>query len=174
MNDKNNSSIFPPILTEKHYKEPSAFTPESLLREARRQKNRDIDTVPDICILDPDGDIVHRIKAEKRAKLHEGWVCYHTDLYVFEEGGLTLGIIGCAVGASFAVLLVEELFVSGYKLLISMTSSGQIYSPQDPPYFILVDKALRDEGTSYHYMPPSDYSEASQDLINHLDVLMKN
>lgn len=28
----------PPILAHKHYRSPSAFTPESLLREARRQK----------------------------------------------------------------------------------------------------------------------------------------
>ena len=29
-----------------------------------------------------------------------------------------------------------------------------------PPYFIVINRALRDEGTSYHYLPPSDYSEA--------------
>jgi uridine phosphorylase len=38
-----------------------------------------------------------------------------------------------------------------------------------PPYFILVDRALRDEGTSYHYMPPSDYSYADAKLIAALD-----
>ena len=27
-----------------------------------------------------------------------------------------------------------------------------------PPYVILIDKALRDEGTSYHYLPPAPYS----------------
>ena len=34
------------------------------------------------------------------------------------------------------------------------------------PYFVLIEKALRDEGTSYHYMPPSDYSEADPDLVD--------
>jgi len=29
----------------------------------------------------------------------------------------------------------------------------------DPPYFVLIERALRDEGTSYHYLPPSDYAE---------------
>jgi uridine phosphorylase len=158
----------PPILAHKHYDDPSAFTPESLLREARRQKETPLEPVPDICLLDPDGDIVRRLQAEGRARRHDGWVCYHTDLYIFEQDDLTFGIIGCAVGASFAVLLAEELFVSGCKLLISITSSGQISPIQTPPYFILVDKALRDEGTSYHYLPPSEYAKASPALINHL------
>ncbi len=115
----------PPILAGKGYDSPSAFTPESLLREARRQKSASIEPVPDVCLLDPDGDIVRRLKGEGRARRHDGWVCYHTDLYVFEEGGLTFGIVGCAVGSSFAVLVAEELFASGCRLLISVTSSGQ-------------------------------------------------
>ena len=116
----------PPILTGKHFDSPSAFTPENLLREARRQKGAVIDPVPDICLLDPDGDIVRQLKADNRANLHESWVCYHTDLYVFDDNGLTIGVVGCAVGAAFAVLIAEELFASGCQLLISVTSSGQL------------------------------------------------
>ncbi len=159
----------PPILAGKSYDTPSAFTPENLLREARRQKAAAVQPVPDICLLDPDGDIVRRLQAEGRARRHEGWVCYHTDLYVFDENGLTLGIVGCAVGSSFAVLVAEELFVSGCKLLISVTSSGQITPVQAPPYFVLIDRALRDEGTSYHYLPPSPYSDAPEALLEALD-----
>ena len=158
----------PPILNAKYYDAPSAFTPESLLREARRQKSAAIDPVPEICLLDPDGDIVRQLKSEGRAKRHEGWVCYHTDLYIFEEDGLTLGVVGCVVGSSFAVLVAEELFVSGCKLLISITSSGQITPVQEPPYFILIDRALRDEGTSYHYLPPGNFSAAPARLIDAL------
>jgi len=66
------------------------------------------------------------------------------------------GIIGCAVGASFAVLLAEQLLVSGCRLLVSVTSAGQIVPQGPPPYFVLIDRALRDEGTSYHYLPPAD------------------
>lgn len=159
----------PPILRGKNHAAPSAFTPESLLREARRQKATASIPVPEICLLDPDGDIVRRLRSEDRAELHDGWVCYHTDLYVFEEDGLTFGIIGCAVGSSFAVLLAEELFVSGCKLLINITSAGQISNVQSPPYFILVDRALRDEGTSYHYLEPSDYSDAPTTLLDDLE-----
>ncbi|MCZ6860555.1 MAG: nucleoside phosphorylase [Alphaproteobacteria bacterium] len=159
----------PPILADKHYESPSAFTPESLLREARRQKSTTIQPVPDVCLLDPDGDILRRLKAEGRARRHDGWVCYHTDLYLFEEGGLTFGIVACVVGASFAVLVAEELFASGCGLLISVTSSGQLMPLQEPPYFIVIDRALRDEGTSYHYLPPAAYSHAPEALLGVLE-----
>lgn len=159
----------PPILAGKNFDAPSAFTPENLLREARRQKGMVLEPVPDICLLDPDGDIVRQLRAENRATLHESWVCYHTDLYLFHENGLTIGIVGCAVGASFAVLIAEELFASGCKLLISVTSSGQITPLQPPPYFVLIDRALRDEGTSYHYCPPAEFSAAPGKVVDSLE-----
>jgi hypothetical protein len=33
------------------------------------------------------------------------------------------------------------------------------------PYHILVERALRDEGTSYHYLPASTYAEADPELV---------
>jgi uridine phosphorylase len=154
----------PPILSHKYYSSSSAFTPESLLREARRQKGLPTAALPEICVLDPDGDIVRYLCAAGRADRHPGWACYHTDLYIFHHDGHEYGIVSCAVGAGFAVLIAEELFASGCRFLVSMTSAGQILPVQAPPYFIVIDRALRDEGTSYHYLPPSDYSEADAQL----------
>lgn len=150
----------PPILAYKHYGSPSAFAPENLLREARRQKRLSATPVPAACILDPDGDMVRRLTAARRAERDPAWACYHTELYRCVEGGIEFGIVGCAVGASFAVLVAEELFASGCRLLISMTSAGQLVPLRAPPYFVLIDRALRDEGTSYHYLAPSAFSRA--------------
>lgn len=158
----------PPILSDKHHDAPSAFTPESLLREARRQKGADTVAVPKVCLLDPDGDIVRQLRAEGRAERHQGWVCYHTEMWLFDLNGQEIGVVGCAVGASFAVLVAEEIFASGCELLISVTSSGQITPQGAPPYFILIDRAWRDEGTSYHYLPPSDWSAATGHLLSRL------
>ena len=158
----------PPLLRDKDHGASSAFTPESLLREARRQKGADHLTVPDICLLDPDGDIVRALCAQGRARRHAGWVCYHTEMWVFDLDGHEIGVVGCAVGASFAVLVAEEMFASGCRLLISVTSSGQITPQRAPPCFIVIDRALRDEGTSYHYLPPSDWSAAPATLLDRL------
>ncbi len=157
-----------PILEGKSYREASPFTPESLLREARRQKAIAAVPVPDVCVLDPDGDIVRRMQREGRSRRHPGWACYHTALDVIEADGLALGMVGSAVGASFAVLVADELFASGCRLLISVRSSGQLAPAGPPPYFILIDRALRDEGTSYHYLPPSPYSHAPEALVEAL------
>jgi uridine phosphorylase len=154
----------PPILARKHYGAPSVFTPENLLREARRQKQLAACSVPEVCVLDPDGDMVRHLHRTGRASASPGWACYHTDLQTFRRDGQEYGIVGCAVGAAFAVLIAEELFASGCRLLISVTSAGQILPVERPPYFIVIERALRDEGTSYHYLPPSEYSEADARL----------
>lgn len=158
----------PPILREKYFDEASAFTPESILREARRQKGLERVSVPAVCVLDPDGDIVRQFKSAGRAIRDEGWACYHTELYRIEVDDIELGIVPCAVGASFAVLVAEELFAAGCSLLVSVTSSGQLAKVRPPPYFVLIEKALRDEGTSYHYLPPSDFSAADPALLGAL------
>ena len=158
----------PPILLNKWYAEPTAFTAENLLREARRQKSLTRVQVPRICVLDPDGDIVRWLVRTRGIERDTGWACYHTDLYAFTHEETRFGIIGCAVGASFAVLVAEELFASGCELLISVTSAGQIVRIGDPPYFVLIEKALRDEGTSYHYVPPADFSHIAPELLSML------
>lgn len=147
-----------PILRHKKPRSRSVFVPENLLREARRQKGLPSGRVPAVCLLDPDGDILRMLRREKRAERDEAWACYHTELFRFRLGERDCGIIGCAVGASFAVLLAEQLFVSGCELLLSVTSSGRIDPKLKAPCFVLIEKALRDEGTSYHYLPPSDFS----------------
>jgi uridine phosphorylase len=155
----------PPILANKYYRAPSAFTADNLLREARRQKALPAIAVPAVCVLDPDGDIVRHLTAGGQAARFPGWACYHTELHAFRHDGREYGIVGCAVGAAFAVLIAEELFASGCALLVSMTSAGRILPVRPPPYFVVIERALRDEGTSYHYLPPSDYSEADEALV---------
>lgn len=155
----------PPILDNKHPDAPSVFEPVALLREARRQKGLAVIDVPPVCILDPDGDIVRRLKNSGQAKRFDAWPCYHTDLYSFPLARQTAGIIGCAVGAPFAVLVAEELFACGCGLLISLTSAGQIVPAGSPPYFVVIDRALRDEGTSYHYAVPDTFAEADPQIV---------
>ena len=143
---------------EGDYEAPSLFTPENLLQEARRQKGLAEGRVPAICVFDPDGDLVDFLHATDRTRRHPTWACYHTllDTFVYDE--IEYGIVGRVVGAPFAVLVAEELFASGCQLLISITSAGQILPLGQPPYVVLIERALRDEGTSYHYLPPAPYS----------------
>jgi uridine phosphorylase len=162
----------PDSFEEKKYNEESVFLPENLLREARRQKNLSECNVPKVCILDPDGDIVRYLK-KHLAQLNTCWACYHSELYNAKYKDLEFGIIGCAVGASYAVLLAEQLFVSGCELVISVTSAGKINDSVLSDYLLIKD-TLRDEGTSYHYLPKGGESVLNPDLLVKLQPLLSD
>ncbi len=166
MGKNSDDSILPPLLRSKEFGESSVFLAENLMREGRRQLGKRDGRVPEICILDPDGDVVRHLRRGGVGRESECWACYHTELIEFEWEEIQLGVVGFAVGAPFAVLVAEELFASGCELLISMTSAGQIVAAGPTPYFVLIERALRDEGTSYHYLPPGDYAEADPALLS--------
>ena len=155
----------------KKYTERSLFTPENLLREARRQKSIPAGKIPTVCILDPDGDIVEYLLKNKQANLNPFWACYHSKLFDFKIGRNKIGILGCAVGSSFAVLVAEQMFISGCELLISITSAGIIKDVSSR--FLLIEKALRDEGTSGHYIAPSQYSHINKTLLQKMKYHFK-
>src|SRR5260221_9902097 len=157
------------ILSGKYYNEQSVFLPENLLREARRQKNKQECNVPSVCLLDPDGDLAEYLIKNNLASKNDCWACYHSTLYNFTLGGNSIGIIPCIVGSSYAVLVAEELFVSGCKLLISITSAGIINNPNNEKRFALITSSIRDEGTSYHYLPSEKPSLIKQDLFKMLN-----
>jgi uridine phosphorylase len=157
--------VTPPILDNKRASSKSLFSPSALLREARRQKGLAEVAAPRVCIFDPDGDLARRLRETGASKPFEPWPCYHTDLDTFQLGGRRVGVISRVVGSSFAVLVAEELFASGCGLLVSLTSAGQITHCGEPPYFVVIDRALRDEGTSYHYAPPSEFADADPRLV---------
>lgn len=144
-----------PSLPPRDHAAPSVFQPAYLLGEARRQKGLPDRDVPEVCVLDPDGDLVRHLRAAGRARPSPGWACYHTDLVEFTSAvGAATGVVGCAVGAPFAVLVAEQLFASGCRFLVSVTSAGRIAALGEPPHVVLIDRALRDEGTSAHYVSP--------------------
>jgi hypothetical protein len=63
--------VMPPLLRNKFHKRAAVFTPENLLREARRQKGIAKGKVPEICVLDPDGDLVRHLRKTGAAELSE-------------------------------------------------------------------------------------------------------
>ena len=60
-----------PLLRHKAHQEPSVFVPDALMREARRQRHLPEVPVPDLCLLDPDGDIVRHLRRTGQARRFE-------------------------------------------------------------------------------------------------------
>jgi uridine phosphorylase len=160
----------PPILRGKAHREESVFTAGNLLRQARRQRRLPEARVPAACLLDPDGDVVRDLAGRGAAATeHPAWACYHTRLWTTSWSGVELGVVPFAVGAPFAVLVAEELAACGAELVISVSSAGQVIPLAAPPYFVVIEKAWRDEGTSLHYQPASEWSSLQPHLAARLD-----
>lgn len=157
-----------PLMGPKDFDAPSVLRPANLLREARRQKALPDTPVPLVCVLDPDGDIARHLARTGIGNRHPGWACYHTDMWITEFNGREIGVVGMAVGAPFAVLVAEQLAASGAELVVSITSAGRICGAERPPYFVLIDRALRDEGTSAHYVAPEEWSYLAGGLRHRL------
>lgn len=153
-----------PIVDHDHGAQP-VFLPDKMLEAARIQKNLPPLTVPAGCLLDFDGELVEYLIANGAARLEPAWPCFHTRLYLWSVDGAEYGIIGGTVGAPFAVLVAEELFAIGCRALVTISSAGLIAEDLQPPLFLLIEQALRDEGTSYHYLPPARYAQASPELV---------
>ena len=68
----------PSILALKRHDAASVFEPENLLREARRQRRLPDESVPAVCALDPDGDIVRSLQAAGAARHADGPVITRT------------------------------------------------------------------------------------------------
>ncbi len=148
---------------------PTAFTPETLLEAVRAERSLPRTDVPAVCLLDFDGDVTDRLVSSGRASAWPSWACFHTPMFALEVEGAPCGIIPRTIGGPYAVLVAEQLRVSGAGVVIGLTSAGRV-SPSLPlPSFVIPSRALRDEGTSYHYLPHSEFVEAMPFLVDALE-----
>ena len=82
--------------------------------------------------------------------------CADVDMYMFESNGKRIAVYKSTIGAPAAAAIAEEVFACGVKHLIAFGICGALVDT--PPHtFIVPDKAFRDEGTSYHYLPKAEY-----------------
>ena len=145
--------------------QPSAFTPQSLVDDVRRARLIPTGPVPPLCFLEFDGDLTDWLVAEGIAKPFAAWPCFHTKMFAMELEGLSCGIIARTIGGPFAVLIAEQLHAAGAKLIVGVTSAGRV-SPELPlPCLVVVSSAIRDEGTSYHYLPPGREVECPSPVV---------
>lgn len=94
----------------------------------------------------------------------ENWV------YLYDKKFL---IAQVSMGGPAAVGLMEELGFLGITKFFACGSCGLIDHNFDASKLLLLDRAIRDEGTSYHYMPPSVYVDTDADLTNYVDHALR-
>lgn len=91
------------------------------------------------------------------------------DLYALKKPKDKIGIMtGFGGGSPMTVELAEEFAAMGVKCMILMTWGGILQPDLNPGDIVVIDKAIRDEGTSYHYLPPAKYVDADAALADKL------
>ena len=96
------------------------------------------------------------------------------DLYALRKPKDKIGIMtGFGGGSPMTVELAEEFSAMGVKCMILMTWGGILQPDLKPGDIVVIDRAIRDEGTSYHYLPPAKYVDANPELANQLVEAIK-
>lgn len=76
------------------------------------------------------------------------------DLYaVRATNGRVVVLTGFGLGAPIVAAQAEELIALGATRLVSVALSGGIQADLAPGTIVVVESAIRDEGTSHHYLP---------------------
>jgi uridine phosphorylase len=135
--------------------EPSAVIEPSLY-------NRAID-VAEHCVISFFQDVIDRLAAAERLRLVRSIrseIGAHP-LYELEVEGRRLALIHPGVGAPLAAALLESVIARGCRKFVVCGGAGVLDSEIAAGHAIVLSAAVRDEGTSYHYLPASREVEAT-------------
>lgn len=143
---------------------PSVFRPEALVEAVRMERGIERANVPPICVLDFDGDLTDWLVRTGIAHPHPAWACFHTTMHTFDVNGMECGIVARTIGGPYAVLVAEQLRVSGAGVVLGLTSAGRVSASLPVPSLVVVTSAIRDEGTSHHYLPAAEVVSAPAKL----------
>ncbi len=149
--------------------EPSVFRPEDLVDAVRGRRGLEASSLPDVCVLDFDGDLTDALVDAGEVAPCRAWPCFHTVMWSYEVDGRRCGLIARTIGGPYAVLVAEQLAVCGVRAVVGVTSAGQVGSDLPVPGVVVADRAVRDEGTSYHYLPAGELVEAPAGMADALE-----
>jgi uridine phosphorylase len=76
-------------------------------------------------------------------------------------------------GAPIVAANVEKLIAWGVEQFISIGTAGSLQEKAKIGDLVICEKAIRDEGTSHHYLPPTKYIHAPRRMTNKLQHHLK-
>jgi len=88
---------------------------------------------------------------------------YFGDLYAISGDVGVLGNFG--IGAPTTAMLMEELLADGVDAFLSIGYAGALDTTIDRGEYILCTDAIRDDGTSHHYLP-ADHAATPSDALH--------
>ncbi len=129
-------------------------TREALIEPSKFIKPRD---VPEHCVICFFKEVIEQVAAEHSATVlaKQTWEDGPHPLYEIEHQGQRLAFFHPGVGAPIAAGLLEDVIALGCRKFIVCGGCGVLEPGIAVGHLIVVTSAVRDEGTSYHYLPPA-------------------
>lgn len=122
--------------------------------------------VPQYCILTfPYMNATDYIMKQYEIKRIECYTLKDAPIYAFKYEGMQVCFAEMGMGAPMAGTRLEELIALGAEYILFFGAVGVLKSDITRWTLLLPTRAIRDEGTSYHYQPPSKYTYPSTQLM---------
>jgi uridine phosphorylase len=133
-----------------------------------------LDNISEVCVLCFFSDAIEKILKEFPYKTvsylkSEGITC---PVYELNYKGTNIGLIQACVGAPMAAGQIEELTALGYNKFIACGCCGVLQKEIAVGHLIIPTSAVRDEGTSYHYIKPSREIIANADVVKIIEEVL--
>jgi uridine phosphorylase len=94
-------------------------------------------------------------------------------IYLVTKGSIQIALIHPMLGGPYAAGIIEELIALGFDKFIACGGAGVLDKSINVGHLIIPSKALRAEGTSYHYLAPSRYVEIQPDIVSKLETSLQ-
>lgn len=116
--------------------------------------------------------VLRRAAGRHRAVVREGW-CDGL-LYVIGYGSSRFAVCGdFGIGAPAATVVLEQLIALGVSAVITIGTAASLDPALAPGDTVLCDRALRDEGTSHHYLPRGLYASPDPGLTDAFGAVLQ-
>lgn len=123
--------------------------------------------LPEHCVITFFHDVIEQLVKDGRARqiaLQHSEMGDHP-VYEIEVGNRRLAMFHPGIGGPMVAFLLEEVIALGCKKFIACGGAGVLMPNLPVGHIIVPDRALRDEGTSYHYLAPSRDVAASPEGV---------
>jgi uridine phosphorylase len=144
-------------------------TPNALIEPSEVVQPRD---VPEHCVICFFKEVFNKVIAEHNAKVlvENTWEDGPHPVYEISYQDQRLAFFHAGIGAPLAAGLLEEVIGLGCRKFIACGGCGVLVSDIAVGNLIVVSGAIRDEGLSYHYLPPGREVTANELAV---DALVK-
>lgn len=129
-------------------------TAEAFIEPSKVVRRRD---VPEHCVISFFKEVIENVAAQHQAKIlaENRWEDGSHPLYEIEHQNRRLAFFHPGVGAPLSAGLLEEVIAFGCRKFIVCGGCGVLDKEIAVGHLVVIDSAVRDEGTSYHYLPPA-------------------